>query len=138
LRAQSAAELRAARRAHRASHKALLDELAPKPDAGTHERRVEKRRAVADKLRGFAVDKEGGMVDDLGEGEVMGGFEADAKEEYRRLLMLREEKKKERIGRREEMERIRRAEREERVRSYREREERVLSGLREIARQRFG
>ncbi|KAL2162179.1 hypothetical protein VTH06DRAFT_7092 [Thermothelomyces fergusii] len=41
-------------------------------------------------------------------------------------------------SRREEMERARRAEREERLREYREREERVIAGLRELARQRFG
>jgi hypothetical protein len=125
---------RLASRAHRAEEKALLDETLPRAEAGTRERRLEKRRELNEKLKGFREKSPGGG--EVGEGELMGG--GDAVEEYRAMLRVREEKRRERVSRREEVERARRAEREERVRVYREREERVVEGLRALARERFG
>ena len=49
-----------------------------------------------------------------------------------------ERKKNEREVRREEVARARMQERDERVRAYREREERTMRGLVELARARFG
>ncbi|KAK4242758.1 hypothetical protein C8A03DRAFT_28987 [Achaetomium macrosporum] len=129
------AALRLARRAHRREQKALLDEaLPPRADAGTRERRLEKRREVNEKMRGF---REKSPIGEVPEGELLGGG-GTAEEEYRAMVRAREEKRKERVSRREEAERARRAEREERVRGLREREARVVEGLRELARQRFG
>lgn len=125
---------RQARLAHRREQRALLDELVPRADAGTRERRLEKRKEVNEKMKGFRERSPGAEV---GEGELMGGS-GDTLEEYKAMVRVREEKKKERVSRREEEERARRAEREERVRGYREREERVVEGLRELARARFG
>ncbi|AEO59010.1 hypothetical protein MYCTH_2306872 [Thermothelomyces thermophilus ATCC 42464] len=127
---------RLARRAQRKEEKALLDEALPRADAGTRERRLEKKRELNEKLRGFRDRSPGGAAE-VGEGELMGGA-GDAAEEYRAMVRQREERRRERLSRREEMDRARRAEREERLREYREREERVVAGLRELARQRFG
>ncbi|KAK3303317.1 uncharacterized protein B0T15DRAFT_539832 [Chaetomium strumarium] len=138
LRESELTALRLARRAHRQEQKALLDEaLPPRADAGTRERRLEKRREVNEKMRGFREKSPGGPVGDVPEGELLGGG-ATAEEEYRAIVRARAEKRKERVSRREEAERARMAEREERVRAYREREARVVEGLRELARQRFG
>ncbi|KAL2149373.1 hypothetical protein VTH82DRAFT_8721 [Thermothelomyces myriococcoides] len=126
---------RLARRAQRKKEKELLDEVAPRAEAGTRERRLEKRRELNEKLRAFRERSPGGA--EVGEGELMGGA-GDAADEYRAMVRQREERRRERISRREEIERARRAEREERLREYREREERVVAGLRELARQRFG
>ncbi|KAL1837058.1 hypothetical protein VTJ49DRAFT_4327 [Mycothermus thermophilus] len=127
---------RLARRAHRAEQKALLDELLPaRADPGTRERRLEKRRALNEKLKAFrdkSPDDGGGEDEDA----VAGG--GGGLEEYKAMLKRQEERRRERVSRREEMERAKRAEREERVREYREREERVMEGLRELARMRFG
>ncbi|KAL2147263.1 hypothetical protein VTI28DRAFT_10253 [Corynascus sepedonium] len=126
---------RLARRAHRREEKALLDEaLPPRADPGSRERRLEKRKELNEELRGFRDRSPPGAVE-VGEGELMGGSAAD---EYRAEVQKREERRRERVSRREEVERARRAELEERARSYREREERVVEGLKELARQRFG
>jgi hypothetical protein len=127
---------RHARHTHRLEQRALLDEALPRADAGTRERRLEKRKELNEKLRGFRDKSPTGGGGEANEGELMGG--GDGVEEYKAMVRVQEERKMERVSRREEMERARRAEVEERVRGYREREERVVEGLRELARQRFG
>jgi hypothetical protein len=127
---------RHARHTHRLEQKALLDEALPRADAGTRERRLEKRKELNEKLKGFREKSPTGGGGEAHEGELMGG--GDGVEEYKAMARVQEERKMERVSRREEMERARRAEVEERVRGYREREERVVEGLRELARQRFG
>lgn len=134
-RESSLTQHRLARRAHRAEEKALLDEALPRADAGTRERRLEKRKELNEKLKGFR-ERSPGAAAEVAEGELMGG--GDSVAEYKAMVRVREEKKQERVSRREEAERARRAEREERVKEYREREERVVAGLRELARARFG
>ncbi|KAL2119737.1 hypothetical protein VTJ04DRAFT_6698 [Mycothermus thermophilus] len=145
LAASRAAELTQTRllaRAKRAEEKArLLDDdnplLPARADPGSRERKLEKRRALNEKLRAFR-EKSPGM-DELAEEDVMGGSGGGGGvEEYKAMVRRREERKAERERRREEMERARRAEREERVRRYREREEKVVEGLRELVRARFG
>ncbi|KAH6842842.1 hypothetical protein B0I37DRAFT_407810 [Chaetomium sp. MPI-CAGE-AT-0009] len=132
--ATALADHRLARRAHAREQRALLDEsLPPRADAGTRERRLEKRRELNEKLKGFREKSPGGEVV---EGELMGG--GDGVEEYKAMVRQQAERKRERVSRREEEERARRVEREERVREYREREERVVEGLRALARARFG
>lgn len=130
---------RLARRAHTREQKALLDEVAPRADAGTRERRLENKRALNDKMRGFRErDADGGIGEGMAEGELMGEGDGGGVEEYKRMVTRQAERKRERVSRREEEERARRVEREERVREYREREERVVEGLRALARARFG
>ena len=127
--------LRAARKADRAIQKERLDDLVPRADAGTRERKLEKRQMVNDKMREFR-DKSPGGVEGANEGELMGG--GDSLEEYKRAKEKEQRKKSEREIRREEMDRAKREEMEERRRAWREREEGTVSKLREIARQRFG
>ncbi|KAI1078935.1 hypothetical protein F5B20DRAFT_591206 [Whalleya microplaca] len=138
-RQSSITSLRQARRADRAEQKARLEDLAPRADAGTHERRLEKRRELNDKLHRFRERSPGGAeVDDaelLGGGEGGGG---DSVAEFKRLREATERRKSEREVRREEERRARAAEREERAREFRVREEGTMEVLRRIAKERFG
>ncbi|KAK4677023.1 hypothetical protein QC764_408940 [Podospora pseudoanserina] len=123
------------RKTFRKFHREQLDELVPKADPGSRERKLERKREVTEKLKGFGQDKEQG-VEEVNEGDLMGGD--DAIEELKRMKKLREERQNQRQSRREEEEMLRRQEREERVRGYKEREERVMEGLRGLVRERFG
>ena len=129
-----AGALREARRADRALQKERLDEAAPRADAGSHERKMEKRRLVNDKMREFR-DKDGGAeaVDDK---QLMGG--GDELEEYKRARQREQRRKTEREVRREEIQRAKQEEFEVRKKAYREREEGTMGMLKELARQRFG
>ncbi|KAI9900598.1 hypothetical protein N3K66_004860 [Trichothecium roseum] len=126
--------LREARRVDRALQKERLDEVAPRADAGSHERKMEKRRLVNDKMREFR-DKDGGTepVDDK---QLMGG--GDELEEYKRARQREQRRKTEREVRREEIQRAKQEEFEVRKKAYREREEGTMGMLKELARQRFG
>ncbi|KAH7175885.1 hypothetical protein EDB81DRAFT_27585 [Dactylonectria macrodidyma] len=128
------ADLRELRKADRALQKERLDELVPRADAGTHERKMEKRQLVNDKMRSFR-DKSPGMeaADDR---EVMGG--GDSLEEYKRAKQNEQRRKTEREIRREEVDRAKREEMEERRKAWREREDGTMGMLKELARQRFG
>ncbi|KAK2024040.1 hypothetical protein LX32DRAFT_118968 [Colletotrichum zoysiae] len=136
-----AADLRLRRKEDRKLQRERLDDAAPRAEAGTRERRLEKRALVSDKMREFRENKGGdggggGGAPEVGEQELMGG--GDSLQEFRAMRAREERKKTERELRREEIARAREAEREARVREYREREEGVMKGLRELARQRFG
>lgn len=133
-RAQNIEDLRLARKADRAEQRARLDDLAPKADAGTRERRLEKRRETNDKMRGFRERSPGAA--EVGETELMGG--GDGVAEYKRAKAVAERRRTEREVRREEEARAKAAEREERVREYRRKEEGTMEVLRRIARERFG
>ncbi|KAI1387710.1 uncharacterized protein F4822DRAFT_407352 [Hypoxylon trugodes] len=128
--------LRLARRADRAEQRSRLDELAPRADAGTRERRLEKKREVNDKMRSFR-NRSPGATAEVGEAELMGGGE-DGVAEYKRAKAAAERRRTDREVRREEEARAKAAEREERVREYIRREEGTMEGLRRIARERFG
>ncbi|KAI0178647.1 hypothetical protein GGR52DRAFT_532947 [Hypoxylon sp. FL1284] len=129
-------QLRLARRADRTQQRERLDELVPRADAGTRERRLEKRREVNDKMRGFRERSPGAAA--VGEAELMGGNEADEVAEYKRTQEAARRRRSEREVRREEEARARAAEREDRVREYRRKEESTMQVLRQIARERFG
>ncbi|KAM5346680.1 hypothetical protein ACJ41O_009685 [Fusarium nematophilum] len=131
----SIADLRAARKADRTLQRERLDELDPRAEAGTRERMLEKRAAVADKMRSFR-DKSPGAMEVGNERELMGG--GDSLDEYKRAKEQEQRRKTEREIRREEVERAKREEMEERRRAWREREEGTVGMLRELARQRFG
>ncbi|KAI1452789.1 hypothetical protein F4805DRAFT_446112 [Annulohypoxylon moriforme] len=132
---QHIADLRHSRKLDRKQQRERLDELVPRPEAGTRERMLEKRKEVGDKMRAFREQSPGGGAE-VGEAELMGG--GDGVAEYKRLKKEAERRRTEREVRREEEERAREAEREERRREWRKREEGVLEGLRRIARERFG
>lgn len=72
---------------------------------------------------------------DLPDSAVMG---SDSVGELKQMKADRERKRSERELRREETLRVRRAEREEKQRWLREREEKTMVGLKELAKARFG
>ncbi|PTB68975.1 hypothetical protein BBK36DRAFT_1192622 [Trichoderma citrinoviride] len=125
--------LRAARKADRKLQKERLEELVPRAETGTRERKLEKRQEVNDKMRQFREKSPGGEVRDS---ELMGG--GDSLEEYKKAKEREQRRKSEREIRREEMERARREEIEAKRRAWQEKEDRTVSMLRELARQRFG
>ncbi|KAI1118390.1 hypothetical protein F5Y14DRAFT_400230 [Nemania sp. NC0429] len=130
--------LRQERKADRTQQRERLDELAPRADAGSQARRLEKRREVRDANAAFANAKaSSGDVPDLADTELMGG-DGGGIEEFKRLRQQAERKKTEREIRREEILRAKQEEREERIKVYREREAVTVDMLREIARSRFG
>ncbi|KAI1411091.1 hypothetical protein F5Y13DRAFT_191679 [Hypoxylon sp. FL1857] len=130
--------LRLARRADRAEQKARLEDLVPRAEPGTRERRLEKKREVNEKMRAFRERSPGGGggATEVGEAELMGG--GDGVAEYKRMKAAAERRRTEREVRREEEGRAREREREERVREYRRREEGTMEVLKRIARERFG
>ncbi|OLN85174.1 hypothetical protein CCHL11_06316 [Colletotrichum chlorophyti] len=131
-----AEDLRQRRKEDRRTQRERLDDIAPRAEAGTRERMLEKRALVNDKMKEFREKGGDGGVPEIGEQELMGG--GDSLAEFKAMKAREERKKTEREVRREEIARARAAEREERVREYREREEGVMKGLKELARQRFG
>ncbi|PFH57069.1 hypothetical protein XA68_15559 [Ophiocordyceps unilateralis] len=127
--------LRAARKADRKEQKEQLEELAPRAEAGTHERKMEKRRETNDKMRQFR-DKSPGGIEASQEKDLMGG--GDSVEEYRQMKARERRRKSERQVRREEMERAQREIMEAKRRAWQVREQETVNMLRELARQRFG
>ncbi|KIW46789.1 uncharacterized protein PV06_02426 [Exophiala oligosperma] len=113
-----------------------LDEMAPRAEPGTRERQLEKKREKAESNRAFASAKDGGGEVEVRDADMMG--DEDSLGEIKRMQKERERKKNERELRKEEILRARRAEREARVAGMKEKEEKTMSMLREIARQRFG
>ena len=126
--------IRSERKADRAQQKHLLDEIAPKAEPGTRERQLEKKRELNASNRAFASAKEQDGVE-LPDAVVLGDDDSIA--DLKRMKESQERKKNERELRREEVLRARQAEREERVREMREKEEKTMSMLKEIARARF-
>lgn len=134
---QSIADLRLARKADRVEQRARLEELVPRAEPGTRERKLEKKREVNDKIRAFRDGAGGsGVLEEVGEAELMGG--GDSVAEYRKVKETAERRKTEREVRREEELRARMAEREERLREYKKKEEGTMEVLKRIARERFG
>jgi len=134
-RAEARADLRAERKADRRQQKERLEELVPRAEAGTRERRLEKRKEVNDKMRSFREKSPGG--DEVADDELVGGGEDDITT-YKRALTAERQKASERVSRREEIDRARAAERQQRIEACREKEERTREKLRELARARFG
>ncbi|RCI16828.1 hypothetical protein L249_2709 [Ophiocordyceps polyrhachis-furcata BCC 54312] len=126
--------LRAARKADRKEQKERLEEIAPRAEAGTHERKMEKRRETNDKMRQFR-DKSPGM-EAANDKDIMGGGESV--EEYRQMKARERRRKSERQIRREQLERAQKEMTEAKRRAWQLREEGTINMLRELARQRFG
>jgi hypothetical protein len=133
-RLERASQLRLERKADRVEQKSRLEELVPRADAGTRERKLEKKKEVNEKMKGFRERSPGAAeVDDT---ELLGG--GDSVDELKRLKASGERKKTEREVRREEIQRAKAAEREERLQEYREKEEKAMVMFKELARQRYG
>ena len=98
---------------------------------------MEKKKELALSNRAFAAAKEGDGMAEVPENELLGG-EDDGIEGYKKQKKEMERKKNEREIRREEVMRVRREEREIRAKEFREREERTMQSLVELARRRFG
>ncbi|EJP65510.1 RNA helicase HEL117 [Beauveria bassiana ARSEF 2860] len=140
-RSAAIADLRAERRAERTLEKERLEELAPRAEPGTRERRLEKKRALGDKMRGFREGSPGGSMAAATDSELMGGGggrDGDSLAELKQQKAEAQQRKSEREMRREELQRAKQAEMEERRRRYEEREKGTMSMLQELARQRFG
>ncbi|KAH8763208.1 hypothetical protein F5883DRAFT_605574 [Diaporthe sp. PMI_573] len=128
-------DLRQARKADRAEQKERLEELAPRAEPGTRERRLEKKAAVNEKMKGFREGGDAG-VEEVGDGDLMGG--GDSVADLKRAKAAMQRKKTERELRREAEARAREEERLARLKEWKEREEEKLKGLKELARARFG
>jgi hypothetical protein len=112
-----------------------LEELAPRSEPHSRERRLEKKQEAAAALRSFREAREGGVVEELGDDELMGAGGID---EYKARQREEQKKKSEREIRKEEILRARAEEREERLKERRAKEEKTMEMLRGIARERFG
>lgn len=135
VRSRQKQNLNTERRLDRKLQKDHLEEHAPRPEAGTRERQLEKKRDIAASNTSFATSAhEAGDVD-LKDSDVMG---SDSLSDFKRLKQTEERKKNDRELRREEIFRAKKAEREEKVRVLREKEEKTMAYLKEIAKQRFG
>lgn len=128
------ADLRLARKADRAQQKEALDELVPRAEPGTRERKLEKKAGVNEKMRSFR--EKGDVVEEVDDGELMGG--GDGVADFKRAVANQQRKKTERELRREEEARARWEEREEKLKEWRAREEEKMKGLKELAKARFG
>ncbi|TGZ81440.1 hypothetical protein EX30DRAFT_287935, partial [Ascodesmis nigricans] len=126
------ADIRYERRMDKKAQKEALDELIPRAEPGTHERKLEKKRELNDKLRAFR-EKSPGVGDEVDEGTLMG----DGNDEFKARKAALQRKKNDRELRREQILQARIAEREERLREHREKEERTMEMLRSLAKRRF-
>jgi len=127
-------DLRYARKVDRKEQKAALDELVPRAEAGTRERRLEKKKEVNEKMKSFREKSpDAAEVPDT---ELMGG--GDGIESYKKQKQEFERKKNERELRKEEFLRARQAERDERMQEYRQKEDSTMAMLKALAKQRFG
>ncbi|KAJ6167734.1 hypothetical protein N7497_000577 [Penicillium chrysogenum] len=134
-RGESRDQYRAEIRAHKSALRHLEDEVAPRAEAGTRERQLEKRREAAASNRAFA-DARGGSPEAARDEDLLGGDnELSA---LKREKEKDQRKKNEREIRREEILRARTAEREERAQAYRQKEQETMSFLQALAKQRFG
>ena len=127
-------DMRSRRKAERKLQKEALEELVPRAEAGTFERRLEKKATVNATMKSFRERSPGAT--EVPETELMGG--GDGISDYKRQKQEYERKKNERELRKDEILRARAAEREERLLEYKEKEDKTMSMLKELARQRFG
>ncbi|KAK8192593.1 hypothetical protein M8818_007763 [Zalaria obscura] len=127
-------DLRYERKAERLLQKERLDELVPRAEAGTRERRLEKKREIGAANRSFREAKSPG-AEEVGEKDLLGDDGVDA---YKAQVRANEKRKSERELRKEEVLRAREAEREERLAEHRAKEQKTMEMLQALAKQRFG
>ncbi|MCJ1231989.1 hypothetical protein MMC12_008670 [Toensbergia leucococca] len=130
--------LRQTRALERKQEKERLEELAPRADAGSKDRMLEKKREKADSNRAFAASKtETGGVEEVRESDLLGDEEGGI-EGFKKQKREMDRKKNDREIRKEELLRARQEEREQRVKEYKAKEEKTMSGLVALAKARFG
>lgn len=105
-----------------------MDELVPRANPGSRERKLEKKKELNEKLRTFREKSPGDMAVD--DSTLMGGGGSD---NFKQLKAAKERKKNERELRKEAMLRQRMEEREQRMRAHREKEERTITMLKALA-----
>jgi hypothetical protein len=127
-------DIRFERKLERRAQKEALDELAPRAEAGTRERQLEKKKEVNEKMKSFREKSPGAA--EVPDAELMGG--GDGVGELKKIKQEFERKKNERELRKEEFLRARMAEREERLSEYRAKEDSTMEMLKALAKQRFG
>lgn len=127
-------ELTNLRKQDRISQKERLEELAPRADPGSRERKLEKKKEVSSLVASARDAKEGG-TEEVDEGDLMGDDGVDG---YKKRKKEQEKKKSERELRKEELWRVRAEEREERVRAHKEKEDKTMDMFKKLAQQRFG
>ncbi|KAH8808438.1 hypothetical protein F5884DRAFT_370652 [Xylogone sp. PMI_703] len=127
--------IRQARKADRKAQKDALDELVPRAEPGTRERQLEKKAEVNAKMKAFR--EKSPSAAEVPDSELMGGAD-DGIEGYKRKKAEMERRKTERELRKEEVLRARMAEREERLKEHREKEEKTMEMLKQLAKERFG
>jgi hypothetical protein len=135
-RRRNAESMRHERSADRRVQKERLDEIAPRAVAGSRARQLEKKREKADSNRAFAASAHDSADVEVKDSDLMGG--AGGIDELKRMKQVEERKRSERELRREETLSARRAEREGRAQAMREKEDKTMSMLKELARARFG
>ncbi|ORY14339.1 hypothetical protein BCR34DRAFT_479758 [Clohesyomyces aquaticus] len=127
-------DIRYERKTDRKAQKERLEELVPRADPGSRERQLEKKRETTSTLKEFRDAKEAGDVE-VPEADLLGDDGLDA---FKKRKKDMERKKTEREIRREEIMRAREAERDERLAGRRQKEEKTMEYLRQIAKDRFG
>lgn len=124
------------RRAERNVQKERLDEIAPRAEAGTRERQLEKKREKADSNHAFAASAHDNAGLEVKDSDLMG--DGGGIDELKKMKQVQERKRSEREVRREENLASRRAATEERVKAMQEKEQKTMFMLKELARARFG
>ena len=127
-------ELATLRKQDRNIQKERLEELVPRADPGSRERKLEKKREVSTLVASARDAKEGG-TEEVDEGDLMGD---DGVEGYKKRKKEAERKKSERELRKEELWRVRAEERADRVRAHQEKEDKTMDMFKKLAQQRFG
>ena len=125
-----------AMRVERHIQKERLEEIAPRAEAGTRERQLEKKREKADSNRSFAAAAHDNADVEVKDSDLMG--DEGGLDDLKRMKQAEERKRSEREMRREENQAAKRAETEERLQAMREKEAKTMSMLKELARARFG
>ncbi|KAF2843111.1 hypothetical protein M501DRAFT_946209 [Patellaria atrata CBS 101060] len=127
-------DIRYARKLDRKEQKERIEDLIPRPDPGSREKKLEKKSETTAVMRSFREAKSPG-VEEVKDQDLMGG---DCIEGYKARKKEAERKKNEREIRREELLRARAEEREERLAEHRAKEEKTMEMLRALAKQRYG
>ena len=134
-REQRVQDIRHELKAERTVQKERLEEVAPRAEAGTRERQLEKKKEVAASNRAFAMSKDDGGDVEVRESDLMG---EDGLSELKRMKKEQDRRKTDREIKRDEIMRARAAEREERSQRLMAKEDKTMTLLKELARARFG
>ncbi|KAG0133490.1 hypothetical protein HOY82DRAFT_556258 [Tuber indicum] len=119
--------LRHARKQERKLEKERLEEFVPRAAPGTHERQLEKKAELNAKMKSF---REKSPDLEVNEETLMGSGGTDGFKQRKAAI---ERKKNDREIRKEELLRARIAEREERLQQHRDKEERTMAMLKQLA-----